>query len=76
MPEAQFVDRLRGVFIPVTTNFDAVTGEVAPVSFRENLRKYKAMPLPELITLGLAVTVVFVVLQGVLLGGEAPAVPK
>jgi 4-hydroxy-2-oxoglutarate aldolase len=31
---------LEGVLLPVTTPFDSHTGEVAPVSFRENLRAY------------------------------------
>jgi 4-hydroxy-2-oxoglutarate aldolase len=52
LPEAQFVDRLRGVFIPVTTNFDAVTGEVAPVSFRENLRKWVQRPIDGILLFG------------------------
>lgn len=29
-----------GVFLPVTTPFDPVTGDIAPVSFRENLRRW------------------------------------
>ncbi len=32
--------RLEGVILPVTTPFDEKTGEVAPVSFRENLRAW------------------------------------
>lgn len=52
MPEAQFSDRLAGVFIPVTTNFDAVTGEVAPVSFRENLRKWVQQPIDGILLFG------------------------
>lgn len=32
--------RLEGVVLPVTTPFDDRTGEVAPVSFRENLRAW------------------------------------
>lgn len=31
---------LGGVFVPVTTPFDPVTGDVAPVSFRENLHRW------------------------------------
>ncbi len=31
---------LGGVFVPVTTPFDPVTGDLAPVSFRENLRRW------------------------------------
>ncbi len=32
--------RLEGVLLPVTTPFDPVTGDVAPISFRENLRTW------------------------------------
>lgn len=31
---------LSGLFVPVTTPFDPVTGDVAPVSFRDNLRRW------------------------------------
>ena len=36
MPESA----LRGLLLPVTTTFDPVTGDVAPVPFRENLRRW------------------------------------
>lgn len=52
MPEPTFTDRLAGVFIPVTTNFDEVTGEVAPVSFRENLRKWVQQPIDGILLFG------------------------
>lgn len=32
--------KLEGVILPVTTPYDGETGELAPVSFRENLRSY------------------------------------
>ncbi len=32
--------KLEGVILPVTTPFDEVTGEVAPISFRDNLRAW------------------------------------
>lgn len=32
--------KLEGVLLPVTTPFDSTTGEIAPVSFRENLRSW------------------------------------
>jgi len=32
--------RLEGVFLPVTTPFDSATGEIAPISFRDNLRAW------------------------------------
>ncbi|MEX0892377.1 MAG: dihydrodipicolinate synthase family protein [Gemmatimonadota bacterium] len=34
--------RMGGVLVPATTPFDPVTGEVAPVSMRENLRRWLA----------------------------------
>ena len=40
MPEKDLIDRLGGVFLPVTTPFDEVTGDIAPVRLRENLRRY------------------------------------
>ena len=43
--DAAQADRLHGIFIPVTTPFDAVTGEVAPISFRENLRRWVQEPI-------------------------------
>lgn len=36
---------LSGLFVPVTTPFDPVTGDVAPVSFRENLRRWLETPI-------------------------------
>jgi 4-hydroxy-2-oxoglutarate aldolase len=38
-------DWLRGLFVPVTTPFDPVTGDIAPVSFRENLRRWLETPI-------------------------------
>ncbi|MFO7893601.1 MAG: dihydrodipicolinate synthase family protein [Longimicrobiales bacterium] len=43
MPENN--DWLSGLFVPVTTHFDPVTGDVAPVSFRENLRRWLETPI-------------------------------
>lgn len=40
MPEQNLTDRLGGVLLPVTTPFDEVTGDIAPVRFRESLRRY------------------------------------
>jgi dihydrodipicolinate synthase/N-acetylneuraminate lyase len=45
-------DRLQGVFLPVTTPFDEVTGDVAPVSWRENLRRYSLEPIDGLVLFG------------------------
>jgi len=52
LPDARFADRLTGVFLPVTTNFDEVTGDVAPVSFRENLRKWVQQPIDGILLFG------------------------
>lgn len=45
-------DRLGGVFLPVTTPFDEVTGECAPVAFRDNLRRYVAEPIDGIVLFG------------------------
>jgi len=44
--------RLSGVFLPVTTPFDAVTGEVAPIGMRDNLRRYVAEPIDGIVLFG------------------------
>ena len=36
---------LSGLFVPVTTPFDPVTGDIAPVHFRENLRRWLETPV-------------------------------
>lgn len=43
---------LSGLFVPVTTPFDPVTGEVAPVHFRENLRRWLDTPINGYVILG------------------------
>lgn len=40
MPDPTRTARFTGILVPVTTPFDPVTGEIAPVSFRENLRRW------------------------------------
>jgi 4-hydroxy-2-oxoglutarate aldolase len=53
LPETTTIrDRLGGVFLPVTTNFDEVTGEIAPVKFRENLRRWVEQPIDGLVLFG------------------------
>ncbi len=52
MSEAGLRSRLTGIFLPVTTPFDAVTGDVAPVSFRENLRKWVAQAIDGIVLFG------------------------
>ena len=43
---------LSGLFVPVTTPFDPVTGDIAPVSFRENLRRWLETPINGYVVLG------------------------
>lgn len=45
-------NRLAGLFLPVTTPFDALTGDVAPVSFRANLRKWLEHPIDGVVLFG------------------------
>lgn len=49
---ADIRDRLQGVFPPVTTNFDAVTGEIAPIRMRENLRRWVEEPIDGIVLFG------------------------
>lgn len=50
MPESTV--RPTGVLVPVTTPFDVVTGEIAPVSWRENLRRWMEHPLDGVVLFG------------------------
>ncbi|HEX6939988.1 MAG TPA: dihydrodipicolinate synthase family protein [Longimicrobiales bacterium] len=50
MPEQQ--PRFAGILVPVTTPFDPVTGDVAPVHFRENLRRWFDHPLDGVLLFG------------------------
>jgi 4-hydroxy-2-oxoglutarate aldolase len=43
---------LGGVFLPVTTPFDDVTGDIAPVAMRENLRRYVSEPIDGIVLFG------------------------
>jgi 4-hydroxy-2-oxoglutarate aldolase len=45
------VDRLHGIFPPVITNFDAA-GEIAPIPFRENLRRWLETPIDGIVLFG------------------------
>jgi 4-hydroxy-2-oxoglutarate aldolase len=49
---ADIRDRLHGIFPPVTTNFDDVTGEVAPIRLRENLRRWVEQPIDGVVLFG------------------------
>lgn len=44
--------RFSGVILPVTTPFDAATGEVAPIGLRENLSRWLAEPIDGLVLFG------------------------
>jgi 4-hydroxy-2-oxoglutarate aldolase len=50
LPEGR--DWLGGLLVPVTTPFDPVTGDVAPVSFRENLRRWLQTPINGVVLFG------------------------
>jgi 4-hydroxy-2-oxoglutarate aldolase len=49
---ADIRDRLKGIFPPVTTNFDDVTGEIAPIRLRENLRRWVDEPIDGIVLFG------------------------
>jgi 4-hydroxy-2-oxoglutarate aldolase len=44
-------DRLHGIFPPVVTNFDSA-GEIAPIPFRENLRRWIETPIAGIVLFG------------------------
>lgn len=52
MRDDTLANRLSGVFLPVTTPFDPVTGDIAPVSFRDNLRRWVAEPIDGIVLFG------------------------
>ena len=52
MPESSIAERLQGVFLPVTTPFDTITGDVAPVLWRDNLRRWCEQPIDGLVLFG------------------------
>jgi 4-hydroxy-2-oxoglutarate aldolase len=45
-------ERLDGIFLPVTTPFDEVTGDVSPVHLRENLRRWIEHPIDGIVLFG------------------------
>jgi 4-hydroxy-2-oxoglutarate aldolase len=49
---ADIRDRLHGIFPPVTTNFDDVTGDIAPIRLRENLRRWVDQPIDGIVLFG------------------------
>jgi 4-hydroxy-2-oxoglutarate aldolase len=46
------VDRLAGLFVPIVTPFDPVSGDIAPVSFRQNIRKWLDEPIDGYVLFG------------------------
>jgi 4-hydroxy-2-oxoglutarate aldolase len=44
-------DRLQGIFPPVITNFDS-SGDIAPIPFRENLRRWIETPIDGIVLFG------------------------
>jgi 4-hydroxy-2-oxoglutarate aldolase len=49
---AQATDRLAGIFVPIVTPFDPVSGDIAPVSFRQNIRKWLDEPIDGYVLFG------------------------
>jgi 4-hydroxy-2-oxoglutarate aldolase len=45
-------ERIAGVYLPVTTPFDPVTGDVAPVAMRDNLRRWAREPINGFVLFG------------------------
>lgn len=45
-------ERLHGIFPPVVTNFDAASGEIAAIPFRENLRRWAETPISGVVLFG------------------------
>ena len=52
MSNRALADRLTGIIVPVITPFDNVTGDIAPIAFRENLRKWIEQPINGLLLFG------------------------
>lgn len=48
------MERLSGLFIPAVTPFDPVTGDLAPVHFRNNLRRWLEEPIDGYVFFGTA----------------------
>ncbi len=51
MPDTN-LDWLAGLYVPVTTPFDPVTGDAAPVSLRDNLRRWLDQPIDGFLLFG------------------------
>jgi 4-hydroxy-2-oxoglutarate aldolase len=46
------VNRLAGLFVPIVTPFDPVSGDIAPISFRQNIRKWLEEPIDGYVLFG------------------------
>jgi 4-hydroxy-2-oxoglutarate aldolase len=49
---ADLRDRLAGIFPPVPTNFDEVSGDIAAIPLRENLRRWVRLPIDGIVLFG------------------------
>jgi 4-hydroxy-2-oxoglutarate aldolase len=45
-------ERLAGIFVPIITPFDPVSGDIAPIHFRQNLRKWLDEPIDGYVLFG------------------------
>jgi len=45
-------ERLQGIFPPVVTNFDGSGGDIAPIHFRDNLRRWAQTPIDGVVLFG------------------------
>jgi 4-hydroxy-2-oxoglutarate aldolase len=52
LPDDELLNRLGGVFLPVTTPFDTVTGDASPIALRENLRRHLEAPIDGIVLFG------------------------
>jgi 4-hydroxy-2-oxoglutarate aldolase len=52
LPESGIAQRLHGIFLPVTTPFDSVTGAAAPILWRDNLRRWCEQPIDGIVLFG------------------------
>jgi 4-hydroxy-2-oxoglutarate aldolase len=52
LPDDGIRDRLAGIFLPVTTPFDEVSGDVSPIHLRENLRRWLEQRIDGIVLFG------------------------
>ncbi|MGQ0813311.1 MAG: dihydrodipicolinate synthase family protein [Gemmatimonadota bacterium] len=52
MTHVSGVERLAGIFIPIVTPFDPGSGDIAPLAFRANIRKWLAEPIDGYVLFG------------------------